>query len=66
VRIVLSEARYTVKCDLLSERDYALLKLGMFGAAQALKNQCTLRSTYSAAQLKAIVREFPTGFPLID
>jgi hypothetical protein len=50
---------YLVTCDLLAEGDYASLKqrLRTLGAAQVLNNQWALRSTHSAAQLKAILKE---------
>jgi hypothetical protein len=59
VRIVLSEARHTVRCDLLYERDHAYFKhrFPPLGAAQALNNQSALHNTDTAAQLKAILKQ---------
>ena len=51
---------YLVTCDLLAEGDYGSLKqrLRTLGAIQVLDNQWALRTTHTAAQLKAILREF--------
>ena len=51
---------YLVSCDLLHEGDYASLKarLRTFEARQVLATQWALRSTYSAEDLKRILREF--------
>jgi hypothetical protein len=51
---------YLVTCDLLAEGDYGSLKqrLRTLDAVQVLSNQWALRSTHSAAQLKAILKQF--------
>ncbi len=50
---------YLVTCDLLAEGDYRSLKerLRTLGASQILSNEGALRTTHSAAQLKAILKE---------
>jgi hypothetical protein len=49
---------YLVTCDLLREGDYSSFqaRLRTFEARQVLANQWALRSTYTAAELKDILR----------
>jgi len=49
---------YLITCDLLNPGDYSSLKerLRTLDAKQILDNQWALRSTYTAAELKDIVR----------
>ncbi len=51
---------YLVTCDLLAAGDYASLKsrLRTLGGRQLLDRQWALRTTYSAAELKEILRQF--------
>ena len=51
---------YLVSCDLLHEGDYASLRarLRTFEARPVLANQWALHSTYTAAQLKDILKGF--------
>jgi hypothetical protein len=51
---------YTVTCDLLHDGDYRSLRerLRTMDASQILAHQWALRSTYSAAELKEILRQF--------
>lgn len=51
---------YLVSCDMLGSGDYDSLKarLRTFEARQVLNNGWALRSTYTAAQLKEILRQF--------
>jgi hypothetical protein len=51
---------YLVSCDLLHEGDYASFqsRLRTFEARQVLANQWALHSTYTAAELKEILRQF--------
>lgn len=51
---------YLVSCDLLQPDDYASFKsrLRTFEARQVLSAQWALRSTYTAAELKDILRQF--------
>ena len=51
---------YLVTCDLLSTGDYASFqaRLRTFEARQVLAHQWALRSTYTAGELKEILREF--------
>lgn len=51
---------YLVSCDLLADGDYASFKarLRTFEARQVLANQWALHSTYTAAELKDILRRF--------
>lgn len=51
---------YLVTVDLLLAEDYASLKtrLVSMGARQILGNQWALRSTYTAAEIKEILRGF--------
>ncbi|MCC7496993.1 MAG: hypothetical protein IT160_05415 [Bryobacterales bacterium] len=51
---------YLVTMDLLLAEDYASLKtrLVSLGARQILGNQWALRSTYTAAEIKEILRGF--------
>jgi hypothetical protein len=51
---------YIVTCDLLHDGDYASFRsrLRTFEAHQVLANQWALHSTYTAAQLKDILRQF--------
>jgi hypothetical protein len=51
---------YLVSCDLLADGDYASFKarLRTFEARQVLANQWALHSTFTAAELKDILRQF--------
>jgi hypothetical protein len=51
---------YLVSCDLLQQGDYASFKsrLRTFEARQVLSTQWALHSTYTAAELKDILRQF--------
>lgn len=51
---------YLVSCDLLDQGDYASFRarLRTFEARQVLDNQWALHSTYTAGQLKDILRQF--------
>jgi len=51
---------YLVSCDLLQDADYASLRsrLRTFEARPILANQWALHSTYTAAQLKDILKDF--------
>ena len=51
---------YLVSCDLLQDADYASLRsrLRTFEARPVLANQWALHSTYTAAQLKDIFKDF--------
>jgi hypothetical protein len=51
---------YLVTCDLLADGDYASFKarLRTFEARQVLANQWALHSTFTAAELKDILRQF--------
>ena len=51
---------YLVTCEFTNEGDYASLRsrLRTFEARQVLGNQWALHSTYTAGQLKDILREF--------
>ncbi len=50
---------YLVTCDLLQQADYASLheRLRTLGARQVLTNQWALRSTYSAAEIKSVLKQ---------
>ena len=51
---------YLVSCELLQDADYASLRsrLRTFEARPVLANQWALHSTYTAAQLKDIFKDF--------
>lgn len=51
---------YLVTCDLLEAGDYGSLKsrLRTLGGRRLLDRQWALRSTYTAAELKEILRQF--------
>jgi hypothetical protein len=51
---------YLISCDLLHEGDYVSFRsrLRTFEARQVLENQWALQSSYSAGQLKEILRQF--------
>ncbi len=50
---------YVVTCDLLQQGDYGSLRerLRTLGARQMLTNQWALRSAYSAATLKTVLKD---------
>ncbi len=50
---------YLVTCDLLQQADYRSLheRLRTLGARQVLTNQWALRSTYSAAEIKSVLKQ---------
>ena len=51
---------YLVTCELTENADYGSLRerLRSLEARQMLQNQWALRSTYSAAEIKTLLREF--------
>ncbi|HJT89321.1 MAG TPA: hypothetical protein VJ732_15745 [Bryobacteraceae bacterium] len=51
---------YLVSCDLLHGGDYSSFnaRLRTFDATQLLTHQCALHSTYSAVELKEVLRQF--------